>query len=73
MRSLRNHSAELLARVASGESLTVTRDGQAVAILGPVPQRPLAADVLLARFKALPPVDGAAMRAEIDEILDPAL
>ena len=36
VRDLRNHGGEILDRVESGESLTVTRDGRPVAELGPV-------------------------------------
>lgn len=73
VRSLRNHSAELLERVGRGETLTVTRDGLDVATLGPIPRRPLSAAELLRRFAHLPPIDGAAMRAEIDALIDPSV
>ena len=34
VRQLRNESADVLARVGAGESLTVTRDGDPVAAIG---------------------------------------
>lgn len=73
VRSLRNHSAEVLARIARGDTLTVTKDGAAVAVIGPVPRTPLGPSALVERFRALPPVDGVAMRREIDELLNSAL
>jgi prevent-host-death family protein len=38
-RALRNQTRALLDRVEAGESLTITVDGRAVAILGPVSRR----------------------------------
>jgi prevent-host-death family protein len=73
VRDLRNHGGEILSRVAGGEILTVTRDGDPVAELRPLPRRPLQAVLLLERWRALPVVDPAKLRADIDEALDPAL
>lgn len=73
MRDLRNRGGEILNRVAGGETLTVTRDGDPVAELRPLPRRPLQAARLLERWRALPVVDPARFRADIDELLDPAL
>lgn len=73
MRGLRNESADVLRRVGRGESLTVTKDGAPVAVIGPVPRAPLGPTELVDRFKRLPPVDGTAMRREIDDLLDPTL
>lgn len=73
VRDLRNRSAELLARVAHGERVTVTKDGTPVAQVIPLPRLPLNAEQLVERFKRLPPVDGARLRHDIDEILDPSL
>jgi len=39
-RELRNSTRSLLDRVAAGERLTITVDGRAVAVLGPVDRRP---------------------------------
>src|SRR5215475_11047688 len=73
VRDLRNHGGEILNRVGGGETLTVTRDGDPVAELRPLPKRPLQAERLLARWRALPTVDPIRLRSEIDELLDPAL
>ena len=73
VRDLRNHGGEILNRVAGGETLTVTRDGAPVAELRPLPRRPLQAGLLLRRWRALPAVDPAQLRANIDEIPDPGL
>ena len=60
-------------RVVQGEQITVTRAGKPVAELRPVSRPPLTAETLLARWHRLQGVDYRAMRAEIDEILDPVL
>jgi prevent-host-death family protein len=73
VRDLRNRGGEILNRVAGGETLTVTRDGDPVAELRPLPRRPLPAASLLERWRALPAVDPARLRADIDDLLDPAL
>jgi prevent-host-death family protein len=73
IRELRNHGGEVVDRVARGEPVTITRAGKPVAELRPVGRRPLAAEALLARWHQLPAVDYQAMRAELDDVLDPAL
>lgn len=73
VRDLRNHGGEILERVAAGESLTVTRDGHAIAELRPLPRRHLPAALLLQRWRNLPAVDPSGLRADIDAVLDPAL
>ena len=73
IRELRNHGGEVVDRAARGEQITITRAGKPVAEIRPVDRPPLTAEVLLARWRRLPPVDPAAMRAELDEVLDPAL
>jgi len=73
VRDLRNRGGEILNRVAGGETLTVTRDGDPVAELRPLPRRPLQAARLLERWRALPAVDPVQLRADIDDLLDPAL
>jgi prevent-host-death family protein len=70
---LRNHGGEILDRVAGGEVLTVTRGGHPIAELRPLPRRPLPAALLLERWHRLPAADPAALRADIDAVLDPAL
>jgi prevent-host-death family protein len=73
IRELRNHGGEVVDRAARGEQITITRGGKPVAELRPLRRQPLAAEALLARWHRLPPVDYPAMRAELDEVLDPAL
>ena len=73
MRDLRNHGGKVLDRVAGGETLTVTRDGLAVAELRPLPRRPLPAAILLQRWRGLPAVDPLKLRADIDELMNPSL
>jgi prevent-host-death family protein len=73
IRELRNHGGEVVDRVARGEQITVTRSGKPVAELRPVSRPSLSAETLLARWRRLPPVDYRAMRAELDEVLEPTL
>ena len=73
VRDLRNKGAEVLGRVSGGESLTVTRDGEPVARLSPVPRAPLNAAQVVERWRHLPPVDLAEFRADIDTVIDQAL
>ena len=63
----------MIDRVAAGEALTVTRDGEPVAELRPLARRTTSLTVLLERFANLPPVDPVALRADIDATLDPSL
>lgn len=73
VREFRNRGGDVLDRVARGEALTVTRDGQPIAELRPLPRRPLPAAVLLERWRRLPVVDPAKLRTELDDVLDGSL
>ncbi|MBX6748563.1 MAG: type II toxin-antitoxin system prevent-host-death family antitoxin [Micromonosporaceae bacterium] len=73
VRDLRNRGGEILNRVAAGEVLTVTRDGEPIAELRPLPRRPLSASLLLQRWRRLPPVDPVRLREDIDSVLDATL
>jgi prevent-host-death family protein len=73
VRELRNDGGRVLDRVAKGEAVTVTRDGRPVAELRPLPRGPLAAELLLKRWRRLATVDPAAFRADIDARLDATL
>jgi prevent-host-death family protein len=73
IRDLRNHGADVIARVSRGEKLTITCAGKAVAQLQPVDRAPLPAEALVARWKHLPTLDGDALRADIDTVVDSAL
>jgi prevent-host-death family protein len=70
VRDLRNHGGEVLDRVEAGERVTVTRNGRPVAELVPLARRPLSNEELVARAVNLPPVDPAAVRADVDRLLD---
>ena len=73
VRDLRNHGAEVLRRVQRGESLTVTRDGEPVARVVPLPRAAARVEELIARRKSLPTVDSDQLRSDIDELLEPEL
>ena len=73
VRDLRNHGGEVLDRVQRGEMIVVTRDGAAVAELRPRPRRPLPISELVDRRRALPPVNPAELRRDIDAATDPRL
>ena len=73
VRDLRNHGAQVLRRVERGESLTVTRDGEAVAQVIPLPRRAVAAEELVARRRRLPRIDSSVLRADLDDLIDSAL
>jgi prevent-host-death family protein len=73
VRDLRNHGGRVLQRVANGETLTVTMDGQPIAELRPVTGRGLAAATLLQRWRHLPALDAARLRADLDRVLDSTL
>ena len=59
-------------RVRGGEQIVITRDGEDVAELRPIPAR-LTAEELTARWRRLPPMDPEALRRDIDEIFDSSL
>lgn len=72
IRDLRNHGGDVVDRAARGEQITITRSGKAVAELRPI-HPPLSAEALLSRWGRLPAVDPAALRADVDRLLDPRL
>ncbi len=73
IRELRNSGGEVVDRVEHGETVTVTRDGKPVAELRPLPPHPLAAEVLLGRWRRLPRVDPGALREDLDAVFDSRL
>lgn len=73
IRELRNHGGEVVDRVAAGERVIVTRSGRPVAELRPLRSTLVTAAVLLARWRRLPPLHDAALRADLDATIDPGL
>jgi prevent-host-death family protein len=73
IRDLRNHGGDVIAKVSRGESFTVTRAGEPVAQLRPLDRAPLSVEVLLTRWQRLPELDGDALKADIDAVLDASL
>jgi antitoxin (DNA-binding transcriptional repressor) of toxin-antitoxin stability system len=72
IRDLRNHGGEVVDRAERGEQITITRSGKEVAELRAL-RAPLSADALLRRWSRLPAVDPAALRSDIDDLLDSRL
>jgi len=72
IRELRNQGGDVVDRAARGEQITITRGGRPVAELRPM-RPPLSADALLSRWRSLPAVDPVALRADVDQLLDPTL
>jgi prevent-host-death family protein len=68
IRDLRNHGGEIVDRAANGERITITRGGKPVAELTPL-GRELTAEVILERWRRLPPIDYKAFRADVDEVM----
>ena len=68
-----SNGGRVLERIANGESLIVTLDGRPIAELRPLPSRALSAATLLARWRRLPAVDGAELRADVDRTLDASI
>lgn len=73
IRDLRNHGGEVLDRVMSGESLTVTRSGTPVATLVPIRRRGPERATLLKRWQKLPALDPESFREDVDSLLDSTL
>jgi antitoxin (DNA-binding transcriptional repressor) of toxin-antitoxin stability system len=72
IRELRNHGGDVVDRAARGEQITITRSGREVAELHAI-RAPLSAEALLSRWQRLPAADPAALRADVDRLLDPGL
>lgn len=73
IRELRNHGGDVVDRVVGGETLLITKSGKPVAELRPVRPRALDAGSLLARWGHVPHVDPAALRHDLDSVLDASL
>lgn len=73
IRDLRNHGGEAVERAQRGERLTITRAGKPVAQLVGLPRPAAPLDELQRRWARLPHVDAAALRRDIDDVVDPAI
>ena len=73
IRDLRNHGGEVIERAQRGERLTITRSGKPVAELSAIRRPPVPLDELRKRWARLPAVDPAALRNDIDAVIDPAV
>ena len=69
VRDLRNHGSDVLARVQAGETLLVTKSGRPVAEITPLAAIPLNRQVLIERWKHLPPVGYESFRKDIGAVL----
>ena len=72
IRDLRNRGGQVLERVAAGEYLTVTRDGEPIAELRPIASRHVRASVLLQRWARIPSIDPDILRRDLDAVVDPS-
>jgi antitoxin (DNA-binding transcriptional repressor) of toxin-antitoxin stability system len=70
IRDLRNKGGEVVDRATRGEQIRITKAGKPVAELRALTRPGLSADALLTRWRYLPAVDLAGLRADIDELLD---
>lgn len=70
IRELRNHGGDVVDRAAGGEQITITRAGKPVARLMPVARTPLSAELLLDRWRTVPPGDLDRLRADINTVID---
>jgi prevent-host-death family protein len=73
IRDLRNKGGEVIDRVTAGGAVTITRDGRPVAELRPLRARGLPSAVLLERWRRVPTAKHAAMKRDIDRVIDPRL
>ncbi len=73
IRDLRNHGGAVVDRAARGETITITKAGERVAELRPLARRGLSGASLLGRWRALPPVDPVAFRADVGKLLEDTL
>lgn len=73
LRDLRHHCGRVLRRVARGESLIVTVDGQPVAELGLLRGQGVSAFTLVQRWRGVPAVNWSSFRADLDRTIDTRL
>jgi antitoxin (DNA-binding transcriptional repressor) of toxin-antitoxin stability system len=73
IRDLRNHGGDVVDRAASGEQITITRSGKAVAELRAITSHGLTSEALLSRWRGSPSVDPIEFREDVDRLLDSSL
>jgi prevent-host-death family protein len=73
IRELRNEGGSVVERVLRGELITITRSGTPVARLQPLGRESLTNKELVERWRHVPVVDIAGLRADIAEVLDTRL
>jgi prevent-host-death family protein len=73
VRELRNHGGEVIDRAARGERVTITRAGKPVAELRSLPAPAVSAETLIERRRHLPRLDPAALRRDLDALIDAGL
>ena len=73
IRELRNNGREIIDRVQAGDSFVVTRSGRPVAELKRLPRWGPDPETLLNRWRHLSCVDPAALRRDIDQVIDSSL
>lgn len=70
-RELRNDSGRIMRALDEGASFVVTRNGTPVGELRPLRRhRFVTADTAVAMFRNAPPLDSAAFRSNLDEVVD---
>lgn len=70
-RELRNDSGAILREVQAGQAIIVTRNGEPVAELRPVPRRRFVLRAaIVAAARNAPPIDGTRLRADLDAVVD---
>ncbi|MET0863801.1 MAG: hypothetical protein ABWZ98_05655 [Nakamurella sp.] len=73
-RELRNDSGRIMRALDEGKSFVVSRNGTPVGELRPLRRhRFVAASSVVAAFKNAPRVDSAALRRDLDEVVDQEL
>ena len=66
-REMRNYGGQILNRVEEGESMTITRNGNPVALISPLRRPRLSATALLADWKNVPVISAEALRHDLDQ------
>lgn len=73
-RELRNDCAKVLREVEAGQTVVVTRNGEPVAELRPIPPRRFAPRAAIANAAGqAASIDAARFRADLDHVADPSV